>query len=64
MRKGNKATHDQLKELYQAASEFIQAQSWKVFYDADIICIENPKDRTYRQWRLEEPHWLFCENVI
>ncbi len=46
MRKDNKATHDQLKELYQAASEFMQAQPWKAFYDADIICIENPRDKT------------------
>ena len=45
MRKDNKATHDQLKELYQAASEFIQAQPWKEFYDADIICVENPRDK-------------------
>lgn len=46
MRKCNDATHDQLKELYQAASEFAQAQPWKEFWDADIICIENPKDKS------------------
>lgn len=46
MRKDNKPTDQQLKELYQAASDFKRAQPWKNLYDADIICVENPKDRT------------------
>lgn len=46
MRKDNKPTEEQLRELYQAASEFKKAQPWKWFYDSDIICVENPKDKT------------------
>lgn len=46
MRKDNKPTNEHLKELYQAASDFKQAQPWKCLYDADIICVENPKDKT------------------
>ncbi|PLR75973.1 hypothetical protein CU633_18065 [Bacillus sp. V3-13] len=46
MRKDNKPTDEQLKELYQAASNFKLAQPWNWLYDADIICIENPKDKT------------------
>lgn len=41
-----KPTNQQLKELYQAALEFKQAQPWKWLYDTDIICIENPEDKT------------------
>lgn len=40
-----KPTEDQLKELYEAAVAFKQAQPWKWLYDADIICVENPKDK-------------------
>ena len=46
MRKNNKPTDEQLKELYQAALEFKNAQPWKWLYDADIICVENPRDKT------------------
>jgi len=46
MRKDTKPTEEQLKELYKAASDFKQAQPWNWLYDADIICIENPKDKT------------------
>ena len=46
MRNDKKPTQEQLKELYQAAVEFKQAQPWKWLYDADIICVENPKDKT------------------
>lgn len=45
MRKDHKPTIEQLKELYQAASDFKQVQPWKWFYDVDIICVENPKDK-------------------
>lgn len=44
MRKDNKPTHEQLKELYQVALEFKQEQPWKWLFDADIICVENPMD--------------------
>ena len=43
--KDTKPTEDQLKELYEAAAAFKQAQPWKWLYDADIICVENPKDK-------------------
>ena len=46
MRNDNKPTDEQLKELYQAASDFKQVQPWKWLYDADIICVENQKDKT------------------
>jgi len=46
MRKNDKPTEEQLKELYQAASDFKQVQPWKWLYDADVICVENPKDKT------------------
>jgi hypothetical protein len=46
MRKDNKPTEEHLKELYDAASVFKQVQPWKWLYDADIICVENPKDKT------------------
>ena len=45
MRKDNKPTVEQLKELYEEASEFKKAQPWKWLYDADIICVENSKDK-------------------
>lgn len=46
MRNNNKPTDEQLKELYQAASDFKQYQPWKWQYDADIICVENPNNKT------------------
>lgn len=46
MEKDNIPTDEQLKELYQAASDFKEAQPWMWLYDADIICVENPKDKT------------------
>lgn len=46
MRSKKKPTEEQLKELYEAASAFKQVQPWKWLYDADIICVENPKDKT------------------
>ncbi|HBT16584.1 MAG TPA: hypothetical protein DEB05_06465 [Firmicutes bacterium] len=45
MRKDNKPTDEQLIELYQAASDFKKAEPWKWLYDADLICVENPKDK-------------------
>lgn len=45
MREDNRPTEVQLKELYDAASVFKQVQPWKWLYDADIICVENPKDK-------------------
>lgn len=39
-------TGEHLKELYRAATVFKQEQPWKWLYDADIICVENPKDKT------------------
>ena len=45
MRKDNNPTKEQLKELYEAAAVFKRAQPWKWLYDADIICVENPKDK-------------------
>lgn len=45
MRKDNKPTREQLKELYEAASEFKKVEPWKWLYDADIICVENPKNK-------------------
>ena len=41
-----KPTEEQLKNLYQAASEFKKAQPWNELYDADLICIKNPNDGT------------------
>ena len=66
MREDNRPNDDQLKELYQAAADFKEAQPWKWLYDSDIICVENPKDkdqlgfvpfmgksrRTLRPWRI------------
>ncbi|MBS3987049.1 MAG: hypothetical protein KGZ38_03735 [Erysipelothrix sp.] len=46
MRNNDKPTDAQLKELYQAALEFKNAQPWKWLYDADLICVENPRDKT------------------
>lgn len=46
MREDNRPNDDQLKELYQAAADFKEAQPWKWLYDSDIICVENPKDKT------------------
>jgi len=46
MRNDKKPTEEQLKELYEAASVFKQVQPWKWLYDADIICVENPEDKT------------------
>ncbi len=34
----------QLKELYEAAVDFKKAEPWKLLYDTDIICVENPAD--------------------
>ena len=45
LRKNDKPTEAQLKELYQAALDFKRDQPWKWLYDADIICVENPKDK-------------------
>lgn len=45
LKKDNRPTEVQLKELYEAASVFKQTQPWKWLYDADIICVENPKDK-------------------
>ena len=45
MRKDNLPSDEQLKELYKAAAEFKQVQPWKWLFDADIICVENPKDK-------------------
>lgn len=46
MHKDNTPTDKQLKELYQEAIRFKEVQPWKWLYDADIICVENPKDKT------------------
>lgn len=46
MRKDNKPTVEQLQELYKAASEFKNVQPWKYLHDVDIICVENPKNKT------------------
>ncbi len=46
MRKDNVPTDKQLKVLYQEAVRFKEVQPWKWLYDADIICVENPKDKT------------------
>lgn len=46
MRKDYKPTDEQLIELYQAASDFKKAEPWKWLYDADLICVENPEDKT------------------
>ncbi len=46
MEKHNKPTDEQLKELYLAAADFKKVGPWKWLYDADIICVENPKDKT------------------
>jgi len=46
MKKDNRPTETQLKELYEAAVVFKQAQPWKWLYDSDVICVENPDDKT------------------
>ena len=37
----------QWRSLYEAAIEFKKAEPWKVLYDTDFICIENPVDKTW-----------------
>ncbi|MDD2574480.1 MAG: hypothetical protein WCS98_06625 [Bacillota bacterium] len=46
MGKDNKPTDEQLEELFQAASDFKKGQPWKELYDTDLLCVENPKDKT------------------
>ena len=72
MRKDNKATH-QLKELYETALEFRQAQPWKAFYDADNvtlnrlmdICLKNgvPKEIQVRSEAMEAILGDFCKKT-
>lgn len=40
-------TETQWQNLYEAAIEFKKAEPWKVLYDMDLICIENPVDKTW-----------------
>ena len=44
MRKMDKPTEQQLRELYDAAMDFKEARPWKWLYGADLIGVENPKD--------------------
>ena len=46
MNNDNKPTREQLKELYEAAIAFKQEQPWSRLYDSDVICLENPVDKT------------------
>jgi len=46
MRKDDKPTDEQLIELYQAALDFKKTAPWEWLYDADLICVENPEDKT------------------
>jgi len=39
-------TREQLLALYAAAADYRQAEPWKRLYDADLICVENPADKT------------------
>ena len=45
MKEDKKPTEEHLKELYDAAAAFKQAEPWTWLYDSDIIAVENPKDR-------------------
>lgn len=46
MQKIHKPNEAQLRELYAAASEFKEAQPWSRLCNDDIICVEDPKDKT------------------
>ena len=46
MRDNTVPTVEQLKELYEAAAAFKREPPWKSLYDSDIICVENPQDKT------------------
>jgi len=45
-RSEKKPTTEQLRKLYEEATEFKKLQPWKWLYDMDLICVENPKDGT------------------
>lgn len=41
-----KPTDEHLIELYEAAKEFKLAEPWNWLYDTDLVCVENPADKT------------------
>lgn len=46
MRNDTKPTEQQLRELYEVAIDFKKAKPWELLSDVDLICIENPEDKT------------------
>ena len=46
MNNDNLPTYEQLLELYEAAEDFKKAKPWDRMYDSDIICVENPTDKS------------------
>jgi len=42
----NKINKAKLKDLYLAATEFKEAKPWEWMNEDDLICIENPEDKS------------------
>nr|WP_127837517.1 hypothetical protein [Clostridium prolinivorans] len=46
MRKYDLPTYEQLKDLYEAAVAFKKAKPWNNPLVPELICVENPEDKT------------------